>query len=111
MARVRIRRIGIACARSLRRWRNVTERERDFLLEQVYEVRGLMPLLMKQRGKNAWSVAEKAELRIHLKRLSHLSPYLLLSVIPGSFLALPLLAWWLDRRRARALADSGNDSA
>ena len=34
-------------------------------------------------------------------RLSRLSPYLLLLLLPGSALFLPVYAWWLDRRRGR----------
>jgi hypothetical protein len=33
--------------------------------------------------------------------LSTLSPYLVVLVMPGGLLALPALAWWLDRRRLR----------
>jgi hypothetical protein len=43
-----------------------------------------------------------AQIRAHLKRISQLSPYLVIIVMPGGFAALPVLAWWLDRRRNRA---------
>ena len=36
------------------------------------------------------------------RRLSHISPYIAVMILPGSFLMLPLLAWWLDRRRKGA---------
>jgi hypothetical protein len=36
-----------------------------------------------------------------MKRLSRLSPYLVVVVMPGGFFMLPALAWWLDRRRSR----------
>ena len=104
MSRVRIDKFGTACSESLRKLRDLTGRERDYLVEEVMQTRGLMPLLTKQRNGDKWSTDDKAELRLHLKRLSHISPYLVLSIIPGSFLALPVLAWWLDRRRTRALA-------
>lgn len=93
--------IGSRCTASLRRMRDMTARERDFLLDEVSLVRGLMPLLMKPRNGCRWTAAEKTELRAHMRRLRYISPYLLLSVIPGSFIALPVLAWWLDRRRQR----------
>ena len=32
------------------------------------------------------------------ERLSNLSPYLVVLALPGSFVMLPALAWWLDRR-------------
>jgi hypothetical protein len=31
------------------------------------------------------------------------SPYLAVMVMPGSFIVLPALAWWLDRRRQNNL--------
>ena len=77
-------------------------RERKFLLSEIVQVKGLMPLLMKPRNKQRWSAEDKAELRDHLRRLSHISPYIAVMILPGSFLMLPLLAWWLDRRRKGA---------
>jgi hypothetical protein len=88
----------------LRMYRNVrelTEREKKFLLGEILQVRGLMPLLMKPRNKQRWTPEDRAELRVQLRRLSDLSPYLVVLVLPGSFLLLPALAWWLDRRRGR----------
>ena len=80
----------------------LAERERKRLLNEMVQVRGLMPLLMKPRNKVPWSREDKAELREHLSRLSKLSPYLVVIVMPGGFAILPALAWWLDRRRNRA---------
>jgi hypothetical protein len=77
-------------------------RERKFLLAEIVQVKGLMPLLMKPRNKQRWSAEDKAELRAHLMRLSHISPYIAVMILPGSFLMLPVLAWWLDRRRRGA---------
>jgi hypothetical protein len=48
-----------------------------------------------------WTPEDREELRVHLRRLSSISPYLLVLALPGSFLLLPALAWWLDRRRNR----------
>jgi hypothetical protein len=76
-------------------------RERQFLLSEMVQVKGLMPLLMKPRNKQRWTAEDKAELAVHLKRLSRLSPYLVVVVMPGGFFLLPVLAWWLDRRRNR----------
>lgn len=64
-------------------------------------VRGLMPLLMKARNGGRWTPEEKIELLAHLRRVAHLSPYLLFLLLPGSALFLPAYAWWLDRRRNR----------
>jgi hypothetical protein len=81
--------------------RDLTEREKKHLLHEILQVRGLMPLLMKPRNKQLWTPEDKAELRMHLRRLSSISPYLVVLALPGSFLMLPALAWWLDRRRSR----------
>lgn len=89
----------VAFAKSVR---NLTAREKQFLLAEMVKVRGLMPLLMKRRNKQRWTTEDKAELVIHLRRLSDLSPYLVVLVMPGGFFMLPALAWWLDRRRNRA---------
>ena len=79
----------------------LAERERKFLLSEMSQIRGLMPILMRRRNKQQWTPEELAEIRAHLKRISKLSPYLLIIVMPGGFAVLPVLAWWLDRRRNR----------
>ncbi len=75
------------------------ERERKALLSEIVQVKGLMPLLMKPRNKQRWSAEDKAELREHMRRISHISPYIAIMILPGSIVMLPVLAWWLDRRR------------
>lgn len=80
----------------------LADREKKYLLSEMVQVKGLMPLLMKPRNKMQWSIEDKAELKTHLTRLSKLSPYLVVVVMPGGFAMLPALAWWLDRRRNRA---------
>lgn len=74
-------------------------RERKQLQGEMAKVRGLMPLLMKPRNGERWSSAERNALQEQLRALAYLSPYLMVMVLPGSFVALPVLAWWLDRRR------------
>jgi len=76
-------------------------RQRQKLAYELGQVRGLLPLLMRRRNGGAWSQAERTELTWRLRELSHLSPYLIALALPGSILALPLLAWWLDRRATR----------
>lgn len=71
---------------------------REFVTDLV-RMRGLMPLLMKNRNGDKWSDDEKSELVNQLRVLSRVSPYLLLLLLPGSSLLLPVYAWWLDRRR------------
>ena len=86
----------------VRRAFELAERERKFLLSEMVQVSGLMPILMRRRNKQKWTPEELAQIRAHLKRISQLSPYLVIIVMPGGFAALPVLAWWLDRRRTRA---------
>lgn len=74
-------------------------RERKELLGELIKVRGLVPLLMKPRNGERWTGEERATLLGQLRALGHLSPYFVLLLLPGSFALLPLLAWWLDRRR------------
>lgn len=75
------------------------QRERHQITTQFVKVRGLMPLLMKRRNGGRWTAEERAGLTCQLRALAHLSPYLVVLAMPGSFVVLPLLAWWLDRRR------------
>lgn len=93
--------IGSGGYRTLRSARALAAREKRRLVAEFVEVRGLMPLLMKPRNRQKWSREDRQLLTQHLKRMSQLSPYLLLLVMPGGLLALPALAWWLDRRRER----------
>lgn len=58
------------------------------------EVRDLMPFLMKRRNGGHWTEEETCVLRQRLRGLVHFSPVLLLLVLPGTFILLPLLAWW-----------------
>lgn len=85
-------------------WRRILasqRREVRHLLAELLAVRGIMPLLMKARNGGQWTAGEKAELLAHLRRLAHVSPYLLFLFLPGSAFFLPIYAWWLDRRRNR----------
>lgn len=76
-------------------------REVRRVVTEVMATRGMMPLLMKVRNGGQWTPAEKAEVLSHMRRMAHLSPYLVVLVLPGSVLLLPAYAWWLDRRRLR----------
>jgi hypothetical protein len=98
---MRLGRFGGGANRVFQGFRALGARERQRLREEIGKTRGLMPLLMKPRNRQKWTDEERAELAQHLKRLSRLSPYLVVLVMPGGFLALPVLAWWLDRRLAR----------
>jgi hypothetical protein len=102
MSRTFAARVGAKSAAVYRNVRDLTQREKRHLLNEILQVRGLMPLLMKQRNQGRWTNEDRAELRVHLRRLSNLSPYLVVLAMPGSFVMLPVLAWWLDRRRNRS---------
>jgi len=79
------------------------DRERKYVLGEVVQITGLMPLLMKPRNHQEWTPEDKRQIVNHLRRLSMVSPYLAVMVMPGSFIVLPALAWWLDRRRQNNL--------
>jgi len=74
-------------------------RERQRILSEATQIRGLMPVLMKPRNGQHWTLEDKREIVFHLRELAGLSPYLVPLVMPGGVLMLPILAWWLDRRR------------
>ena len=79
--------------RVVKRFYAMMDRERRFMLQEMTQVKGLMPLLMKPRNKQRWSAQDKRELAQHLKRLSKVSPYIAVIVLPGGFAMLPVLAW------------------
>ncbi len=97
--------MGTPVLRAFGEARALSGREAGFLLSEAAQFRTLLPLLTRPREDRKWSDLERAELQGHLRRISTLSPYLVLVLLPGSFLAIPLLAWWRDRRRSQLLAD------
>lgn len=85
-------------------WRQIISSQRQEarrVLAELMATRGMMPLLMQVRNGGHWTPAEKEELAGHLRRMAHLSPYLIALLLPGSLLLLPGYAWWLDRRRLK----------
>jgi hypothetical protein len=79
----------------------LVDREKKYLVSELSQVRGLMPLLMKPRNKQRWSDEDRRELAMHMRRLRGVSPYIAVLVLPGGLAMLPALAWWLDRRRGQ----------
>ena len=75
------------------------DREKRQILSEFVQVKGLMPLLMKPRNKQQWTPQDKRELMLDLKCLSRMSAYIAVLVMPGGFVLMPVMAWWLDRRR------------
>ena len=96
-----LKNLGVRSTVLFRSLRELTARQRQFLTSEIMQVRGLMPLLMKPRNNEQWTPEEKQELAMHLRRLTSISPYLVVLAVPGGMLMLPVLAWWLDRRRNR----------
>lgn len=86
-----IRRGARACALALRA-------ERDFVVSETARLRELFPLIRRCRRSGGLTASERAALAGHLRRAGRLSPYLVASLVPGSFVALPLLVWWRGRR-------------
>jgi hypothetical protein len=83
-------------------WLNALQhRERTRLIGELSQTRGLMQLLMKQRNGYRWSAEDRRIIRTHLKTILGLSPYVVLLVAPGGLVALPFMAWWLDRRKGQ----------
>lgn len=78
-------------------------RERQHILSEFVQVKGLMPLLMKRRNKQQWTASDKRELIQDLKCLSHVSAYIAVLVMPGGFALMPVMACWLDRRSGRRI--------
>ncbi len=85
----------------LKKFLILVDRERKYLVSEMSQIRGLMPLLMKPRNKQKWTAEDRRELALHLRRLKQVSPYIAVMVLPGGLAMLPALAWWLDRRRGR----------
>jgi len=81
--------------------RGIVEREKKHLGDEFARTQTLMPLLMKPRNGAKWTKEEKRELVDHLKRIGGMGRYVALLLLPGGLALLPLLAWWLDRRRDR----------
>ena len=66
---------------------------------------------MKGRNGARWTADERIQIWHHLRQLASLSPYLIVLLAPGSMVLLPIVAWWLDRRRVlRALAQENRVS-
>jgi hypothetical protein len=94
----------------IRRWYywmyTIHHRESRQLLQEATQMRELMPLLMKQRNGYRWTKEDRAQIRSQLLRLKGLSPYLIPLLLPGGFLMLPVLSWWMDRRRQQRKAET-----
>lgn len=89
-------------ARLQRGWasvRSLNESQALLIRSELNQARGLIPLLMKHRNGGQWSEDERVTLLRDLRALTNLSPYLIPILMPGGVFMLPLLAYWMDRRR------------
>ena len=83
-------------------FRRLIMKNKEFILEEILAVKGLMQLLMKQRNMNQeWTKEEIKEIKKHLKNISKVVPALLIFLLPGGSLLLPLFAEMLDRRKTK----------
>jgi hypothetical protein len=80
-------------------------REKRRLGDELATIKGAFPLLMKQRNGGKWTPEEKAQLGRMVRSASSVSPYLFIWALPGSMLLLPFLAWYLDKRRKKRVAN------
>ena len=81
--------------------RDLHQREKQNLRDEISRIPGLMALLMRPRNGERWTAEDRAVLKVQLRSLGVVSLYVATLAIPGSAITLPLLAWWLDRRRWR----------
>ncbi len=81
--------------------RSIEDTQRLRIRKELEQARGVIPLLMKHRNGGKWSAEERAELLRELRALGYLSPYLIPLLMPGGFLLLPLVAWWMDFRERK----------
>ncbi|MDD2915333.1 MAG: hypothetical protein PHP70_08450 [Gallionella sp.] len=105
---------GKSILRLQQQWANVRslhESQRLYIRDELLQVRGLLPILMKHRNGGQWSKEERAILLRDLRALSNLSPYLIPLIMPGGILMLPILAWWLDHRRKGRESESERENA
>lgn len=86
-------------------------RERMRIWDEMGQMRGLIPLLMKQRNGYRWNDADRRNIRMQMRHLAHMCPYLILLFAPGGVFALPVLAWWLDRRRLKRESEASRSVA
>lgn len=83
------------------------QRERDRIRAEIH---GLIRLFMKQRNGARWTAVERRRLVHELFRVCALGPYLVALMAPGSFVLIPMVAWWLDRRRRTRCNDRAQPS-
>ena len=84
-------------------------REKRRFRDELAQMKGAWPLLMKQRDGGKWTSGEKSHLKTMVSFASSVSPYLFIWAVPGSMLMLPFLAWFLDKRRKNKARRAANN--
>jgi hypothetical protein len=80
-------------------FKRLLQHNREFIIKEVLEVRGLTHLLMKCRYSGQhWTKEEKKEIKAHLKNISKAVPIVTIFLLPGGSLLLPFLVEVLDKR-------------
>ncbi|GAB4447298.1 MAG: hypothetical protein OHK0026_13750 [Rhodocyclaceae bacterium] len=97
----RDRRSGAAAPERVREQSPKSAPARAAIIASLNTIAGIVPTLMKPRNGERWTAEDRRRLHRSLRGLAHLSPILILLLLPGSVLLLPAYAWWLDRRRKR----------
>jgi len=83
-----------------RYFKGLLTKNREFILNQVLAITGLMQLLMKNRNTGEkWTKEEMRQIKTHLKDISKMVPVIIVFLLPGGSLLLPFLAEVLDRRK------------
>jgi len=86
-------------------------RERQRIQTTISSTEGMMSLLMKARNGQRWTAEDRKHLLAYLRRLSTVSPYLMVLALPGSYVLLPVMAWWLDRRHEKRKIEESREAS
>lgn len=86
-------------------------RERQRIRTTIILTEGMMSLLMKARNGQRWTAEDRKHLLAYLRRLSTVSPYLMVLALPGSYVLLPVVAWWLDRRHEKRKIEESREAS
>ena len=84
-------------------------REKRRFRDELAQMKGAWPLLMKQRDGGKWTSDDRSQLKTMVRSASSVSPYLFIWAVPGSMLMLPFLAWFLDKRRKNKARRAANN--
>jgi hypothetical protein len=80
-------------------FRQLFQHNREFIVKEILEVKGLMHLLMKNKdAEERWTKDEKKEIRLHLKNISKAVPAMTVFLLPGGLFLLPFLVEILEKK-------------